>query len=107
MSSLLHTGGCHMKAVMVLAGALALGCLLSQSPAGAGDKKKDNDKDKVHQVGDELKLKGKLTEEVKDVTYKVKLEEGKTYILHMGGPGLDAYLYLKDSAGKLLAEDDD
>ena len=96
-----------MKCVMVLSGALGLGLFLSPLPGVAGEKKQD---DKVHEVGkDGLTIKGKLTEEVKDVTYKVKLEQGKTYVLHMhlGAPGNDAYLYLKDSQGKLLAEDDD
>ncbi|MBI3409386.1 MAG: hypothetical protein HY040_13680 [Planctomycetes bacterium] len=97
-----------MKVAIALVGVAALGLLLGQASSQAGDKKKSDDK--VHEVtGGTLTIKGKLTEEIKDVPYKVKLEKGKTYTIHMhlGEPGLDAYLYLKDSGGKLLAEDDD
>jgi hypothetical protein len=39
--------------------------------------------------------------------YSVKLEAGKTYQIDMKSRALDAYLFLEDAAGTLLAEDDD
>ncbi|MBI3411980.1 MAG: PPC domain-containing protein [Planctomycetes bacterium] len=94
-----------MKRAMLLVGTLVFGMLLCQT-LNAGDEKKD----KVHEVGKGLSIKGKLSADVKNITYKVKLQEGKTYVIDMLSPdqmALDPYLYLKDAGGKLLAEDDD
>lgn len=99
-----------MKHVLLLLGAMVAGLLLTQSVRAGDEKKTDDKKDKVHVVGKGLEIKGKLSAEVKNITYKVKLEEGKTYVIDMLSPdqqALDPYLYLKDAAGKLLDEDDD
>ena len=98
-----------MKRAMLLVGILGFGMLVSQN-LQAGGEKKDKDKDKVHEVGKGLTIKGKLSADVKDVVYKVKLEEGTTYVIHMHSDdqaALDPYLYLNDKEGKQLAEDDD
>ena len=66
---------------------------------------------KVHEVGaGGLKIDGKLDKTVRSVTYQVKMEAGKTYVIDMISPdqkALDPFLRLLDSTGKQLAEDDD
>src|SRR5438876_2242489 len=39
--------------------------------------------------------------------HKVKLTHGVVYVIDLASKDFDAYLRLEDSAGKLLAEDDD
>src|SRR5579862_6480339 len=66
--------------------------------------------DKVYEVGkDGLKITGELGK-VWAITYKVKLEASKTYVIDMISPDqkvLDPFLRLLDAKGKQLAEDDD
>ena len=60
------------------------------------------------QVG--KKIEGTLSQAVKTVSYKIKLEEDKEYVIDMISPdqmALDPYLILKDANGKILAKDDD
>jgi hypothetical protein len=64
---------------------------------------------KVHEVGAGLKLTGEL-DKVRAITYNVKLDAGKTYVIDMISPdqkALDPFLRLLDARGKQLAEDDD
>lgn len=69
------------------------------------------DETTVHNVGaDGLKIIGKLNNATRSITYQVKMETGKTYVIDMTSPdqkALDPYLKLLDPNGKLLAEDDD
>src|SRR5262249_13092007 len=61
-------------------------------------------------VGDGLKLQGKLDGKTTTLVYEVKLTAGKTYVIDMVSPdqkALDPYLVLQDADGKRLAEDDD
>jgi len=65
---------------------------------------------KVLDVGKGLKLTGTLGAQKKNVTYHVKLTEGKTYQIDMISADqktLDPFLRLLDSGGKQLAFDDD
>jgi hypothetical protein len=64
----------------------------------------------VQDVGDGLKLHGKLDAQTATLVYEVRLTAGKTCVIDMVSPdqkALDPYLILKDAEGKLLAEDDD
>jgi tetratricopeptide (TPR) repeat protein len=64
----------------------------------------------VHDVGDGLKLQGKLDEKTTTLLYQVKLTAGKTYVIDMissNQEARDPFLVLKDQEGKHLAEDDD
>jgi serine/threonine protein kinase/Tfp pilus assembly protein PilF len=61
-------------------------------------------------VGDDLKLEGKLDGQTPTLLYEVKLTAGKAYVIDMVSPdpkALDPYLVLHDDDGKRLAEDDD
>lgn len=66
---------------------------------------------KLHEVGERgLKINGMLSRETKAITYRVKLEGGKTYVIGMVSANqmqLDPYIILQDENGKVLAEDDD
>jgi hypothetical protein len=65
---------------------------------------------KVHEVGSGLTLEGKLDQQTRGITYKIKLLAGKDYIIDMTSPDwdkLDPYLYLFDAKEKKIAEDDD
>ena len=64
----------------------------------------------VQDVGDGLKLHGKLDGKTTTLVYEVKLTAGKTYVIDMVSPdqrALDPYLVLQDADRKHLAEDDD
>lgn len=65
----------------------------------------------VHEVGAAgLKIAGKLNQKTRLITYQVKFEAGKEYVIDMTSPNqkaLDPYLILIDSAGKRIAENDD
>jgi tetratricopeptide (TPR) repeat protein len=64
----------------------------------------------VHDVGDGLKLQGKLDAQTATLVYQVKLSAGKLYVIDMVSPdpkALDPYLKLKDADGQQVAEDDD
>jgi hypothetical protein len=64
--------------------------------------------DKVLTVGKEgIKLKGKLTDEAKNVPYAIRMEAGKTYEIRLASKDFDAYLFVKDDKGKQLDYDDD
>jgi serine/threonine protein kinase/tetratricopeptide (TPR) repeat protein len=52
-------------------------------------------------------LKGMLTDKQIEEHHEIKLETGKTYVFDMKSTELDSYLKLFDSAGKLVAENDD
>jgi hypothetical protein len=56
---------------------------------------------------DGLKIKGKLTNDVRSIIYPVKLEEGKTYRITLRSAAFDSLLILNGPDGKKLAEDDD
>src|SRR5262245_58185492 len=62
--SFFSPGGLFMNRAMLLVVTVAFGFLVSQS-LRAGDEKKD--KDKVHDVGKGLSIKGKLSADVKNV----------------------------------------
>ncbi|MCS7045778.1 MAG: PPC domain-containing protein [Gemmataceae bacterium] len=65
----------------------------------------------VHDLASgEFKMNGRLSKEVRVVSYRVKAAAGKTYVIDMTSPSpkeVDPYLRLFDSNGKLLAEHDD
>lgn len=66
--------------------------------------------DSVHEIGKALELRGKLDRQTMTLIYQVKLSAGKAYVIDMVSPApeaLDPYLFLTDTAGKKLAEDDD
>jgi serine/threonine protein kinase len=64
----------------------------------------------VHDIGDGLKLHGKLDAQSPTLVYQVKFSAGKTYVIDMISPdqkALDPFLVLKDADGQQVAEDDD
>ena len=64
----------------------------------------------VPEVGDGLKLYGKLDARTITLVYEVKLTAGRTYVIDMVSmdqKALDPYLMLKDADRQHLAEDDD
>jgi tetratricopeptide (TPR) repeat protein/tRNA A-37 threonylcarbamoyl transferase component Bud32 len=66
--------------------------------------------DTIHEVGQGLKLRGRLDEQTPALVYQVKLAAGKTYMIEMVSPdpkAIDPFLVLSDAAGKMLAVDDD
>ncbi len=56
---------------------------------------------------EEIKLQGKLTGAKTEVVHEVKLTAGKPAVIEMQSKQFDTLLQLKDSKGKLLAENDD
>jgi hypothetical protein len=58
-------------------------------------------------VGKEVE--GKLSDAVKTIVYKIRLEKDKEYVIDMTSTNakVDPLLILKDAKGKVLAEDDD
>jgi hypothetical protein len=65
---------------------------------------------KIFDVANGLKITGKLHTGKPREIYRVKLQEGGTYVIDMISPNprsLDPFLYLKDASGKTLASDDD
>src|SRR5262249_19859183 len=64
----------------------------------------------AQEVGNGLKLQGRLDGKTTTLVYEVKLTAGKTYAIDMVSrdqKALDPYLVLKDPDGEHLAEDDD
>jgi Bacterial pre-peptidase C-terminal domain len=69
------------------------------------------DEAKIHAVAaGGLKINGKLDRTVRSITYQVKMEADKTYVIDMisaDQKALDPYLKLLDPEGNVLQEDDD
>src|SRR5262249_27799035 len=64
----------------------------------------------VLEVGKGLKVNGELSKQTKNITYLMKLEKDKTYVIDMVSADqgkLDPWLRLLNMDGKTLAEDDD
>jgi hypothetical protein len=85
--------------------------------AGKGDPKGDDPKNvdpkggKVLDVGVRgVRLNGALSKETKSITYRVKLEEGKSYVIEMQAANqdqLDPFVEVHNAGGERLAHDDD
>ena len=93
---------------------VAMGCLLLQAGAGAGDNKSQEKKDETKDVvvnGELINadLKDKVRTDCYCKTYTFKMTEGRTYQLDMKSPPgvLDSFLRLEDADGKQVSEDDD
>lgn len=56
---------------------------------------------------DPVKIKGELNAEYQERHYQVRLKGGKTYKIELSSTKFDSYLELRDSDGRLVAEDDD
>jgi len=57
-----------------------------------------------------VRVNGALSRETKSVTYRVKLEQGKSYLIEMNSANqdeLDPFVEVHDASGKRLAQDDD
>jgi hypothetical protein len=56
------------------------------------------------------RVEGALSREVKSITYRVKLEQGKSYVIEMNSANqdeLDPFIEVHDANGQRLAQDDD
>jgi len=68
---------------------------------------------KARDIGDGIEIKGQIANTDKSVLnklgkiYSVNLKAGQTYTIDMASGTIDSYLYLFDSKGNKVAEDDD
>src|SRR5436309_3078972 len=103
-----------MKRFHEAAVAACLGLVLGWQAADAGG-------DKVHSVGDGLKIEGRVKPDDAKVKveadgnvlelpaqpFQVKMSAGKKYIITMDSAEFDSFLVIHDPAGKQIGFDDD
>ncbi len=85
--------------------------LVSGTPGRAGEAGKGQEI--KLEAGQRSRIESKITDDDPQVNgkraklYRVRLDKGKSYQIDLQSKDFDAYLYLRDAQGKVLAEDDD